>query len=359
MDLKSCDPSHPMISCRTYTKRNVAIVIFPSCQIFDITSSIAVLEGANRILPEHLGYNISVVAAEERIQRTDGCLKLGVDTRYSDVELANTHMLVVPGGWPGTHDAMRDRVLLQLIESANDQGITIASICSGAFILGAAGVLDGHGCTVHWSDFEKFRCMFPNTNLIGNVIYHQEGGIWTSAGGSTGIDMMLRLVERDYGLGLSKQIARNFLLFSIRPPLQEQISRPIRDLSSNSQKLHDLVLHIFNNPEWNYTVPEMAKLCNMSSRNFTRRFNEEFDISPAAMVRKIRISMALHLINVGNYSIKKVAKLSGFSSVSVMRQHLNNISATLVLSTFYVPAGSSSTKKTVGRSCIDGEPHQT
>jgi len=323
-----------MTSTCVLTKKTVKIVLFPGCQILDISGPIAVLEGANRVLPENLGYDLSVVAEQAGVQQTSGCLKIEADAAFDEVDLDQTDLLIVPGGWPGTEDAMKDRALLALIRGARDKRVAIASICTGAFVLAAAGVLEGHSCTTHWSDVDKFQKMFPDVSMITDVIFHRDAGIWTSAGVSTGIDMTLAMVAHDFGLSLSNQVAKNLVLFAARPAQQKQVSDLLKANSSTAQRLHDLVLYVNTHPNLTHTVPSMSEHCSMSPRNFTRRFKEEFDMSPAAMVRNIRIARARYLLENSNYSAKNVAKLAGFASVSVMRQSLNATPEDGVISIF-------------------------
>ncbi|MEP3035397.1 MAG: DJ-1/PfpI family protein, partial [Pseudoruegeria sp.] len=278
---------------------------------------------ANRALPENLGYDISVVATRAGSQQTSGCIAIQAQESISQVDLSGVDLLVVPGGNPGTQQAMKDRALLDLIRRAHDRGITIASICTGAFVLAASGILEGRSCTTHWSGIDLFRSRFPEVRVQKDVIYHCEDNIWTSAGVSTGIDMSIALVTQDYGSLIANHAARNLVLFAARPPKQKQISDLLSISASPRQKLQELVLYINTQPNSDHSVSSMAERCHMSPRNFTRKFKEEFDMPPAAMVRKIRLARARYLLEHTNHNVKCVAKLSGFSSVNVMRQCLN------------------------------------
>ena len=306
-----------MNSTCVLTRKKVKVVLFPGCQVLDITGPISVLESANRALPENLGYDISIVAAQADCQQTSGCISIKAQEALSEVDLDGVDLLVVPGGNPGTQQAMKDLALLNLIRCAHDRGITIASICTGAFILAASGILVGRNCTTHWSEIDHFRNSFPEIGVHNDVIYHCDGKIWTSAGVSTGIDMSIALVAQDYGTMIANHVARNLVLFAARPPKQKQISDLLCIAASPRQKLQELVLYVNTLPNSDHSVSSMAERCNMSPRNFTRKFKDEFDMPPAAMVRKIRLARARYLMEHTNYNVKCVAKLSGFSSVNV------------------------------------------
>jgi transcriptional regulator GlxA family with amidase domain len=273
-------------------RRKLKVVLYPNTQVLDIAGPVSVFEGADRLLPEGEGYEVSLVATGDAPVATSGCIAIAPHGRIAAEDLDGVDTLLIPGGSRGTPQAMRDRGLMDLVRRAAEQGVRIASVCTGAFILAKAGVLGDRACTTHWAEIGNFQRQFPHVPVLRDVIYHCEGGIWTSAGVATGIDMALAIVAEDYGQEISQQVARDLVLYLARPGDQAQISEFLRDAPPVDEKLSALVRQIRSNPAASLDVAAMAERCNMSPRSFTRHFKRCFGQTPAAMVREVRAARA-------------------------------------------------------------------
>lgn len=304
-------------------KKNIKIVLFPNCLLMDVTGPVSIFEAANYVLPENLGYLISFIGTQNGVVPTSGSISIPVTGNVADETLEDVDLLLIPGGNPGTKEAMKNADLLNLIRKANDAHTTIASICTGSFILAQAGVLQNIKCATHWGEIKNFKKLFPKTNIQSDVIYQKEDNIWTSAGVSTGIDMALAIVAEDLGTEIALRVARNFVLHSIRPRNQEQVSELLEPPSCYRQKFYDLIIQINNYPSRDYSVIAMSERCGMSARNFTRKFQQEFNTPPAAMVRNIRLELARYYKETTKHNNESIAKLVGFSSAKTIKKYLH------------------------------------
>ncbi|WP_281173395.1 GlxA family transcriptional regulator [Leisingera methylohalidivorans] len=300
-------------------RRKIKVVMFPDSQVLDISGPVTVFEGANKLLPPALGYDVSLISPGGGPVATNGCIAIQAHGSVESEDLEGVDTLLIPGGSKGTPQAMRDPALRRLVRRANDKQIRLMSICTGAFVLAEAGILDNRQCTTHWAEIGNFRRLFPGVTVLTDVIYHTEDNIWTSAGVATGIDMALAIVAEDFGQDISQQVARNLVLYMARPGHLEQISEFLRNVPTQEEKFNELVMYIRTNPAANHDVNRMAERCNMSTRSFTRKFKTALGKTPAAMVREIRAARAEFYMKNTDYNQKRIAALAGFSSVDVMR----------------------------------------
>lgn len=307
------------------TRKKIKVALFPNIQVLDVAGPVSVFEAANRNLPDLLKYEIELIAEDGGLVATNGCISLQAQSAFADVDLKDVDTIVVPGGSRGTPRAMLDVGLRRLIVEADRQNIRIASICTGAFILAEAGILEGRKCTTHWSEIRKFRSMFPAITVLENVIYHNEDHIWTSAGVATGIDMALAMVSEDHSRSVSLDVARDLVLYMARSGNQDQISEFVMNQGSGERRLEELVLEMKASPNGNYNIDHMAEQCNMSVRSFTRKFKETYGKTPAAMVREIRVARAEFYIKTARLDKSKIAQVAGFSSADVMRQAIKSV----------------------------------
>lgn len=308
----------------TVKRKKIKMVLFPETQVLDVVGPVSVFEAADRNLPDPMGYEIGLVASVKGMVATSGCISFQAQEVFAQVDLNGVDTILVPGGGQGTPRAMLDRNLCEFIREADRRKIRVASICTGSFILAEAGILNGRKCTTHWSDIEKMRTLFPGVTVLEDVIYHNEDHIWTSAGVTTGIDMALAMLSKDYSSYVSMEVARDLILYMARPGQHDQISDLVTDQDSNERLMQQLVLDMHAAPNKDYSVDQMADRCHMSVRTFTRKFKESFEKTPAAMIREIRVERAGFYMESENLDLKKIAQLVGFSSVDVMRQAMKS-----------------------------------
>ncbi|MFE1438169.1 GlxA family transcriptional regulator [Streptomyces sp. NPDC058739] len=200
-------------------------------------------------------------------------------------------------------------------------GARLASICTGVYVLAAAGYLDGRPATTHWADAEHFRRTFPQVDLDPDVLFIDDGDVLTSAGVAAGIDLCLHMVRRDHGTAVANEVARRTVVPPHRDGGQAQyIERPVPDLrQATTTTARAWALGRLHEP---IQLRDMAAQESMSVRTFTRRFREETGVSPGQWLAQQRVERARHLLESTGLSVDRIARDAGFGAAQSMRQHL-------------------------------------
>lgn len=300
------------------TKLRVVIAVFAEAQILDIAGPVAVFAAANRLLPAHLGYEVKLVAEQAGRVAMNSPISLMVDGCWASQTHSDLDILLVPGGMPGTLDAISSATLRRLILEVHGSEKRVASICTGALVLAAAGILNHKKCTTHWQHIARLRQDYPAVQVLDDAIFHVDRNVWTSAGVTSGMDMALAMVAEDFGTDIAQGVAKDLVMFVVRPGAQKQLSDNLQIPVTRSQKFHDLLVWMRCNPCAKLDVTAMAERCNMSTRNFTRLFREEFGCTPAKMVEGARVASAQYYLRNTDFDLKRIAPLSGFPSTEAM-----------------------------------------
>ncbi|MDX3095483.1 DJ-1/PfpI family protein [Streptomyces sp. ME01-24h] len=211
----------------------------------------------------------------------------------------------------------RDQV--EAVRALSARAGRTASICTGAFVLGAAGLLDGRRATTHWKVAHELAARCRTTSVVPDAIYVRDGTTYTSAGVTAGIDLALALVEEDHGPELTRDVARSLVVYLQRSGGQSQFSAPLQGPAPRSPAIRKIADRITADPAGDHSVGELAKHLNVSSRHLTRLFREELSTTPARYVETIRFDMAKALLDQG-HTATQVASLSGFPSYESMRR---------------------------------------
>ncbi|MER5854521.1 GlxA family transcriptional regulator [Streptomyces sp. NPDC059688] len=200
-------------------------------------------------------------------------------------------------------------------------GTRLASICTGGYVLAAAGHLDGRPATTHWADAERFQRLFPKVRVDADVLFVDDGDVLTSAGVAAGIDLCLHMVRRDFGTAVANDVARRTVVPPHRDGGQAQyIERPVPDPGlSTTTAARAWALGRLHEP---IQLRDMAGQESMSVRTFTRRFREEVGVSPGQWLTRQRVERARHLLESTELSMDQVAREAGFGTAQSMRQHL-------------------------------------
>ena len=226
--------------------------------------------------------------------------------------------LIIAGGW-GVNKACENLDLIEWVRRRAANARRVASVCSGAFLLAEAGLLDGRRAATHWNRCEEFAKRFPQVKLEPDPIFVQDGQIWSSAGVTAGIDLSLALVEADLGRKLALSVARELVVFLKRPGAQAQFSAALR-LQEGGERFDRLHGWIMDNLRADLSLPTLAEQANMSARSFSRHYLKATGRTPARAVEEIRIEAARRLLEEG-LSVHQVRIRCGFTSEETMRRN--------------------------------------
>ena len=304
--------------------RQILIVAFPGVQGLDVVGPLEVFAAASEAVsragvePARPGYRTSLAGPAPGVVRASSGLALGVDCLYEALpDVIDT--LVVAGGH-GTAQAFTDPRVLRAVEVAAERARRITSVCTGAFVLAAAGLLDGRRATTHWSEVERFARLFPQVRVEPDSIYLRDGPVWTSAGVTAGMDLALALVEADLGRDVALEVSRRMVFFLKRPGGQSQFSAQLAGQLAERDPLRDLQAWIVEHPDAGHTVESLAARVAMSPRHFSRVFTRQVGLSPARYVERVRVEAARRRLEEGAATVDRVATDVGFGSPETMRR---------------------------------------
>jgi transcriptional regulator GlxA family with amidase domain len=293
--------------------RAIALVIFPNFQIIDAAGPLGAFEIAGRYCPG--AYEISVRAA------TAGEVASSSGARMTAAPLGDPSRLdtLVMAGGDGSREAMRDLPLLDFTRSAGAAARRVSSVCSGAYVLAAAGLLDGRRATTHWSRAEDFARRFPAVRLEPDRIWIRDGEVWTSAGITAGIDLALAMIEADLGEAVARRTAQQLVVYHRRPSGQSQFSA-LLDLDAGGGRFGSLLAWMRENLGRRLTIDSLADRAGMSERNFARAFLAETRLTPAKAVERLRLEAARLAVEDGARPIDVIARAAGFGDPERMRR---------------------------------------
>lgn len=325
--------------------KRVVFVVYPDLQILDLTGPFEVFALANRLASEqekeqeqereqqqgqghgaqdrpgraHSAlYELEVVSVDGKPVRSSGGLLIAPDCSVED-SVGPLDTLVVVGG-TGTRGAARDERLVAWIGTAARRSRRVTSVCSGAFLLARAGLLDGRRATTHWDSCALLAESFPAVTVDPDSIFVRDGNVWTSAGVTTGMDLALALVEDDLGPDMARLVAKWLVLFVQRPGGQAQFSAQLSAQRPQRSSLQDLEGWIADHIGDDLSVTVMADRVGMSTRTFARVFRQELGVTPAAYVEGVRVEAARRLLETTQRGVAEVARVCGFGTVETMHR---------------------------------------
>ena len=294
----------------------IEILAFKNAQLLDITGPAQVFATANDLTPagEPKPYEIAIVAQETDVVTTSGIVLRSEVLPQDEVGLGT---LIVSGGH-GVNEACRDAALLGWVRHRAGLAGRTASVCSGAFLLAEAGLLDGRRVVTHWRRCAEFAARFPAVRLDPDPIFVRDGPVWTSAGITAGIDLALAMVEEDEGRDLALAVARHLVVFLKRPGGQAQFSVALALQASDAtfERLHGwIAAHL----DRDLSLETLAEEAGMSLRSFQRRYRHSTGRTPGEGVELLRIEGARRLLEEGR-SVTRTAARCGFGSTETMRR---------------------------------------
>jgi AraC family transcriptional activator FtrA len=261
-------------------------------------------------------YRFVTCAAEPGPLHALGGLRVTADADLSVLAEAGT--IVIPG-WKGT-DVEPHAELIEALRSAYEKGARLVTICSGVFVLAAAGILTNERVTTHWRYVEKLQKRYPKLHVDPNVLYVDAGQILTSAGSAAGLDLCLHLVRRDYGPQIANQVARRLVMAPHRNGGQAQfIERPV--MPRTNHRLADVIAELTERLHEPLTIAEMAQRAAMSPRTFIRRFQDATGRSPLEWLNDSRVERAREFLETTELSVEEIATRCGFGGAAALRHH--------------------------------------
>ncbi|HWF32449.1 MAG TPA: GlxA family transcriptional regulator [Solirubrobacteraceae bacterium] len=325
--------------------REIAILLFDGVQSLDVTGPLEVFSATGRVLasrePEAgLGpgrapgpeldsetslaaaapprYEITTLSSDGASLRTSSGLEIVPDGSFVEGP-SRLDTLIVPGG-RGARAAAADERLLAWVREASASARRTASVCTGAFVLAAAGLLDGRRATTHWSAAKRLAQMHPSIDVDPDPIFIRDGALWTSAGVTAGMDLALALVEDDHDREVALTIARHLVLFLRRPGNQSQFSATLAAQEPERAPLREVQQRVVEDVAGEHSVEAMAAHACMSPRHFARAFRAETGVTPARYVERVRLEAARRRLEETAEPIASIATACGFGTAETMRR---------------------------------------
>ena len=285
----------------------VGFLLFDGFQPIDLAGPWQALETANEEAGRE-AYVLRTIGVAEMARSAGAGLRVAVDHRLAEAPAVDT--LVVPGG-PGVYAACEDPLLTTWLREVDARTARTCSVCTGAFLLAQAGLLDGRPVSTHWRSAARLQERFPAVQVDDDRIFCESGKYWTTAGVTAGIDFALALIERDLGPAAAQGVARRLVVYLRRPGGQRQYSQTLRAQDQASAPFRELMEQLQAGLERNWQVEDMAALCNMSRRTFQRKFTLQFGMPPMEALKRLRCERAAILSAPGALSGKQIRRETG------------------------------------------------
>ena len=294
----------------------IVFVGFDDVQALDVTGPWEVFNTAGLIVgraPE-----LRLLTPGGREVRANSGLRMAADGDIAGYD-GDVGTLVVPGGL-GVRDAIRDPGLVAAVGALAGRARRVAGVCTGAFLLAEAGLLDGRRATTHWASCDRLAEGYPEVAVESDPIFVRDGDVFTSAGVTAGMDLALALAEEDHGPGPALQAARMLVVYARRPGGQAQFSVQLSHQMAEREPIRELQGWIADNLESDLSVGELAGRVHLSERQFARVFRREVGTSPADYVERLRVERARSILETGRAPLDAVAARCGFAGAEVMRR---------------------------------------
>ncbi|WP_394824742.1 GlxA family transcriptional regulator [Pendulispora albinea] len=302
-----------MIPAKT---RRIVFLALPPIEELDLIGPLSVFSAARRFLGREPAYDIRVVSDREGLMQGEAGVSMLAHGHFRDLR-GKIDTLLVAGG--SGAESCRDAEVLRWLRTMAPRVRRLGSICSGAFVLAEAGLLDGRCASTHWQRASALAARYPKVRVEPDPIFTRDGNIYTSAGVSAGMDLAMELVEDDLGGEIALKVARALVLFLRRPGGQAQFSVTLAAQAVENRPLRELQVWMAEHLELDLSVEKLAARMAMSPRNFARVFRRDVGITPARYVEQLRLEAARRLLERTHRSTEEIAAACGYSSAELMR----------------------------------------
>ena len=296
--------------------RRVVLLVYPDCQALDLVDPLEVFHAAARIVPG--AYTTEIVAPVAAPFDTSSGLTITPHAGIGGSRSASDTLIACGG--VGVVQTEENEALIRWLRAAANRSRRVASVCTGAFLLARAGLLDGRRATTYWASCDALARRYPGISVEPDAIFVRDDDVWTSAGVTAGMSVALALVEDDLGRDTALEIARWLVMFVQRPGGQSQFSAQLAVQRAARQPLRELQGWIADHLDADLRVETLAARVAMSPRNFARAFHHDTAATPAAYVESVRVEAARRALQEAGDTVESVARTCGFGTGETMRR---------------------------------------
>ncbi|MFJ9815481.1 GlxA family transcriptional regulator [Streptomyces sp. NPDC101151] len=310
--------------------RLIVIMLFTGVDLLDVTGPPEVFSLLRRETDDETGYQVVLAAETMDPVTTSAGVRVLPDTTFQEVSGRAIDTLLVPGSVDVDDrrrvHALTDAAVVGRVKELAGRAQRVASVCVGAHLLAAAGLLDGKRATTHWSTAQQLAADHPAVEVDADPIFIRQGDVWTGAGITACLDLSLALVAEDFGEAVALRVARQLVMYLKRPSGQSQFSVPIEPVST-TRRMDDLRHHITQHLAAPLTIADLAGYAHVSERQLTRIFKTELGTTPAAYIESARVEVARNRLETTDDTLERVASGCGFHTVDTLirafRRRLN------------------------------------
>ena len=296
----------------------IAILVFPGVQLLDLVGPMDVFHEANRQAGKKPHYTFDIISTSTKAIAGSNGMRFRPDSTWRTASRDIDTLLIA--GTPTISSHQMDQELLNWLQRQARRARRIGAVCTGAFVLAAAGLLDGRRATTHWNSTGKLTAMYPDIVVEPDHIYIKDGATYTSAGVTAGMDLALALVEEDLGRDVAMDVARELVMFLKRPGGQSQFSTALSLQASDRKQIEEIRSWAHDNLRQDLPVEKLAAKAGMSPRNFARVFLKDTGTTPARFVECLRVEAARRRLEESHDKLEKIANDCGFGSIQSLRR---------------------------------------
>jgi transcriptional regulator GlxA family with amidase domain len=300
-------------------KRRVIFVLAPGVHLLDLAGPVQTFDSANGC---GCDYRLHFIGASPQVPSAVGLALTGFGPLIRADELDRNDLVIVPGvRWRGrTRSQVLSGSQREYLKIAHQAGATVGSVCSGAFGLGEAGLLDGRRCTTHWSCLEELQRRYPNAEVLDNVLFVNDRGVTTSAGIASGIDLALSFVEEDHDAQMAARVARDLVVYFRRSGAHHQLNVFLDYRAHLHAGVHRVQDWLNEHPAEPAPLGRLASLAAVSESTLTRAFKANTGLTPLQYQQKVRLEMAASLMRDHRLTLEVIAERCGFADVRHFRR---------------------------------------